>query len=339
MLGELLTSLLPHAQVTHPRPNHTPPPHPAHFPRFPTRPCHTFPSSLPVPQTYRPRGLPWHGSPKPCSGRRGPSSRPPPARPPRPRSPHNPQRPPLFRILLLIPLSLSPSSRADTLSLTPDADNTLYEDIAGSQSNGVGHYLFSGNTLMSSKRRALLHFNLSSLPENATITAATITLTMSRGGSSPIPFSLHRATRAWGESSSDAENEEGIGAPIQTGDAGWLHSIYPATRWSTPGGDFLESPSTIALVSDLGPHTWPSTPTLISDLADMRANPNSNFGFLLLGDEFSNPPTAKRFNSRENPDAATRPTLTITYSIPTPTTLAPIALAALHATRRRRASR
>lgn len=247
-------------------------------------------------------------------------------------------RPILFQILFLLLPALP--ARADTLSLPPDADNTLYEDIAGSLSNGHGDYLFGGLTLFNSKRRSLLRFDLTALPENATITSATITLTMSRGASSPIPFSLHRVTRAWGESTSDAPDMEGIGAPIQPGDAGWLHAIYPTTQWTTPGGDFLESPSTIATISDLGSYTWPSTPTLIADLADMRASPSANFGFLLLGDEFSNPPTAKRFNSRENPDPATRPTLTITYTIPAHATIAPLALATLHATRRcRRAAR
>ena len=104
----------------------------------------------------------------------------------------------LILILTLISFSVS-SARAETLSLLPDADNTLFEDVAGSLSNGHGDYLFAGVTLMSSKRRGLLHFDLSTLPQNATITSATLTLTMSRGGSSPSPFSLHRATTHWGE--------------------------------------------------------------------------------------------------------------------------------------------
>ena len=246
-------------------------------------------------------------------------------------------RPILFPILLL--LLPAAHARADTLSLNPSADNTLYEDVAGSVSNATGNYLFSGLTLVNFKRRALLRFDLSTLPASATITSATLTLTMSRGGSSPIPFSLHRVTRQWGEATSQADGMEGTGAAITPGDAGWLHSVYPTTLWTTPGGDFTESPSTITNVSDLGPYTWPSTATLIADLADMRADPSANFGFLLLGDEFSSPPTAKRFNSRENPDPATRPTLTITYSIPTPPTIALLTPAALFATRRRRATK
>ena len=134
-------------------------------------------------------------------------------------------RPILFPILLL--LLPAAHARADTLSLNPSADNTLYEDVAGSVSNATGNYLFSGLTLVNIKRRALLRFDLSTLPASATITSATLTLTMSRGGSSPIPFSLHRVTRQWGEATSQADGMEGTGAAITPGDAGWLHSVYP----------------------------------------------------------------------------------------------------------------
>ena len=47
---------------------------------------------------------------------------------------------------------------ADTAVLSPVRDNTLYEDSAGSFSNGAGDYLFAGSTARGSIRRALLAF-------------------------------------------------------------------------------------------------------------------------------------------------------------------------------------
>ena len=235
---------------------------------------------------------------------------------------------------------LAPLARADTLALLPDHDTTIYEDPAGSLSNGAGHYLFAGLTLMNVRRHALLRFDLASaLPPGALIQSAALTLTMSRGGSSPTPVSLHRALANWGEAGSIAAGEEGMGAAIQPGDAGWIHSVYPTSRWATPGGDFDPIDSSATNVGNLGPFTWPSTPLLVSNLTDMLNHPEANFGFMLIGSELDVPPTAKRFNSRENPDPATRPTLTIIYTVPAPAGTPLLIIAGTLALRRRRAPR
>ena len=49
-----------------------------------------------------------------------------------------------------------------------------------------------------------------------------------------------------------------------------------------------------------------------NDVQDWLANPDSNFGWILIADETSN--TSKRFDSRDYFDAANRPVLEVTFS-------------------------
>ncbi len=249
------------------------------------------------------------------------------------------QRIPAFIVLVLLAAG-APSARADTVSILPDRDNTLYEDPGGSLSNGSGQYLFAGLTMFNVRRRALLRFDVAGVvPAGAIIQSAALTLTMSRGGSSPTPVGLHRVLTNWGEGASVAGGEEGMGITIQPGDAGWLHAVYPTSLWTTPGGDFDPAESSSTSVGNLGPFTWPSTEMLVADVSDMLNHPAANFGFVLIGSELDVPPTAKRFNSRENADPATRPMLTISYTVPGPGAGAVLGCAGAWGMRRRRAGR
>ncbi len=219
---------------------------------------------------------------------------------------------------LVVLVVCAPEVRADSVTIGAAADNTLYEDAAGSISNGAGEFVFAGATLEPFLRRGLIRFDVAgSVPAGATITGATVGLTMSRGGSSPYAVSFHRVLASWGEGASDAPQMEGAGAPAEIGDATWLHRMYPGVRWTTPGGDFAAAESTSKLVGGVGAYVWPATNQMMADVADMLARPEGNFGWVILGDE-SSVPTAKRFNSRENADAATRPWLMIEYEVPGP---------------------
>jgi hypothetical protein len=206
--------------------------------------------------------------------------------------------------------------RAETVSIGAAADNTLFEDAAGSLSNGAGQYFFAGNTEMVFKRRGLIRFDVAAMvPAGATITSATVQLTMSRGGSSPYAVTWHRALSAWGEGASHALNQEGTGAAAAPGDATWLNTFYPAAMWTTPGGDFAAVASTETLVGGPGVYAWPSTTAMVADVQDMLAHPGMNFGWEILCDETS-VPSAKRFNTRENVDPGTWPVMVVEYQVP-----------------------
>lgn len=241
-------------------------------------------------------------------------------------------------LIVVAAAALTSGVHAGVVTIVPDRDNSLFEDAAGSLSNGSGQYLFAGRTLQGLSRRALLRFDVAGqIPAGSTITSASLTLHVSRGVSSIVPMSVHRMSAEWGEGASDALDEEGTGIDAEPGDATWLNTFYPGSTWTNPGGDFVGTPSAIASIGGVGFWTWggESTTGLIADAQAMLDQPGSNFGWMILGDEFDTPPTAKRFDSRENPEPSFRPVLRLEY-IPTPGTGAMVMLAGMIAARRRR---
>lgn len=226
------------------------------------------------------------------------------------------------------------SAGAVVVSIGAAADNTLFEDSGGNLSNGAGQHFFAGRTNFDVLRRGLIRFDIAAgIPAGSVITDVSLRLNMSRGTSSLAPVSLHRALAAWGEGASDALDEEGTGIGAEAGDATWLHTFWPGGLWTTPGGDFAIDPSATSLVSVAGPYQW-SSAGLVADAQAWLDAPGTNAGWFVLGDE-TQFPTAKRFDTRENPLAENRPILTITYTVPAPWTLGVI-LAGLSVRRRPR---
>src|SRR5471032_1859010 len=135
----------------------------------------------------------------------------------------------LYKVLLalLFFVALRPGAFADTVSFLPQKDNTLYLDLKGQLSNGQGVYLFAGRTTNDALRRGLIAFDLASIPTNATITGATLSMFLNRPrpNDTPVDISLSRALRDWGEGASDAGDPGGIGAQAETNDATWLHTF------------------------------------------------------------------------------------------------------------------
>lgn len=199
-----------------------------------------------------------------------------------------------------------------TITLTPARDTTLYQSETGSIGNGAGQYLFAGRVDSGGIRRALLAFDLGDIPPEATVLSATLTLTMSKSIAGETPVALHAVAADWGEGASDATGEEGGGTAAAPGDATWLHTFFDTGLWAAPGGEFDPAPSATTTVGAVGAYTWVA-PALAADVAAWLADPATNHGWALLGDETTDP-TAKRFDSREN-DPANRPRLTITYSV------------------------
>lgn len=108
-----------------------------------------------------------------------------------------------------------------TVVLTADRDNTMYSAFT-TKSNGMGQYFFVGQNSASndnSIQRALLHFNTASIPTNALVTAATLTLVVTKSASTQTGINLHKVSADWGEGTSDAGGNEGTGANAATNDA------------------------------------------------------------------------------------------------------------------------
>ncbi len=254
-------------------------------------------------------------------------------------------------LVLLLICSNTSAAWAVVVSLTPSHDNTLYEydptDLDSPlNSNGSGDFFSAGrNRSRSLIRRGLIRFDLSGLPDGATVVPGSVELQLEIVDSpardvsgESRDFWLIPLDRAWGEGASVANiaaSGSGSGAPASPGDATWLHTAYdPAIHdprdpqpddsgyWPLRGavgdGPFdpsgLGSPSgTVPAAPYLGPVTF-SAASLEGDLAAWLADPAGNHGWLMLGDERiddSSRSSNRGFASREN--LLSPPRLVFTY--------------------------
>jgi hypothetical protein len=217
-------------------------------------------------------------------------------------------------ITAVVGVAAASPALAETVALAPTMDATLYEDAEGDLANGSGSYLFVGGTNQPLARRALLAFDIAgAIPAGSTVTSVELQIEVSRASDpSGQTVMVHRVTEAWGEGASDADGEEGSGAAAAPGDATWIHRSYPNDSWITAGGSFVPASSSQCAIGDVGSYSFSSTPQLISDVQSWLDDPSGNFGWILV---MADTParTAKRFNSRENEAAASRPRLEIEY--------------------------
>lgn len=221
----------------------------------------------------------------------------------------------LILVPALVALSFSPVIRADTLNAQSVADNTLYGED-GNQSNGAGNSFFAGRTDNSELRRALVRFDLSSIPVGSTISNVTLTLYLSRTRAQAENVMLRRVSSSWGEGTSHAPGEEGSGTAATPNDATWTYRFFNSTSWTIPGGEFSGTISaTTSVGNQNGFYTW-SSAGMISDVTSWVNAPASNFGWILIGNETVDK-TVKRFESRQSTNASQRPVLTVTYTPPT----------------------
>ena len=214
----------------------------------------------------------------------------------------------------VVPLAPTPAG-AVTINLNPTKDNTLYQYVAtdGDRSNGVGSHLFAGGTDNGLLRRGVMAFDIAgNIPAGSTINSVSLRMNMSRTRSDTArTIGLYKLLTDWGEGTSNAEFEEGAGAPATTNDATWRHRFFSTSFWATQGGDFSTTLSASTSVGAIGFYTW-SSPQLTADVQSWLGTPASNFGWIIVGVEGSSE-TAKRFDTRES---ANPPVLTIDYTPP-----------------------
>jgi glucose/arabinose dehydrogenase len=217
-----------------------------------------------------------------------------------------------------------------TVNLTANRDNTIYE--GSTNSNAKGPHIFAGLTGAAggeTRRRAMVRFDLSSVPVGATLTSASVSLTITKQIAQDFNFGLHKLTADWGEGTSNAGEPGGTGTTRTTNDATWTHRFFSTTTpvlWAAQGGEgnYIVTPSATRAVGNFlsePVQTWTGG-TLLADVQSWLSTPSSNFGWMLRGDaaEEVEPYTAMRFASRENATVAYRPKLSVTYTaVPQPT--------------------
>lgn len=225
-------------------------------------------------------------------------------------------------LFAMLALTVAVSATADTVSLSPSKDNTLFEDDQGHLSNGAGEWTFSGRTNMKTfyLRRSLLAFDVAgAVPAGSTITSAALTLRVSQNIANDHNFDLRRVLADWGEGASNSNVDGGGGGAVaEVDDATWFFRFYsgepnlPSTDWATPGGDFSGTASATLSVGGTGDYTWGSNVQMVADVQAWLDTPANNFGWLVLGVE-TEAPTAKRFDTRESLTPSARPRLVIVY--------------------------
>ena len=210
---------------------------------------------------------------------------------------------------------------AATNQFVPSADTSLLEV---SPSNNLGGFfgMNSGTTQNGPRNRALLRFDLSSLPTNTLVQSAKLTVQVTQqpiDGYDFTAFGLHRMFRPWGEGNKIPVTQPGQGVPATAGEATWLHSFYPTNQWAEPGGqpgtDYSPIESSFEIVYDVAnsPYVFPSTPELVDDVQLWINKPATNHGWMLrCADEFPRF-TARRFGTRE--DANNAPVMELNYLV------------------------
>lgn len=208
----------------------------------------------------------------------------------------------------------------DSIKVTPTKDNSIFSE-GNNLSDGAGLFIYAGRTNNSAAvqvRRALMKFDVSSVPSNAQIQSVKLTLTtLKSAGNSTTPhnFTLHKSLSNWGEGTSSGL---GNGSPATTNDATWQNTFYPSLNWTTNGGDFVNTASATAVGIFNELTEWSSSKNgngqMLNDVNSWIANPNTNHGWLIKGEE-SVRGSAKAFASREGLSVYPK-TLTIYYSLP-----------------------
>lgn len=213
---------------------------------------------------------------------------------------------------------------AQTVVLNAVKDNTIYSDNT-TNSNGAGPNFTTGAIQNNPSRRALIMFDLSSIPAGATITAASLRMVMNKTNSGASNVAVHRLNASWGEAGSNAGNGgDGDGAGAQNGDATWNCSFSNGgagctSAWATAGGAYQATASATVSVNGNGAYTW-SGAQMVANVQAWKNNAATNFGWIIIGAE-GIPGSAKRFASRTNATVANRPTLTVTYNMTVPINL------------------
>jgi hypothetical protein len=187
-------------------------------------------------------------------------------------------------------------------TLSAAADNTLYQNPAGTLSNGAGPGVFVGSTSGLLVRRAVVRFDTAPIiPFGSTVNSAEYRLTLNRPSVGPYAsIDIHRLTASWGEGASNASTmgePGGAGTLATAGDATWIHRAFNTTTWSTPGGDFAPA-SASATPAQVGVVAFSST-ALNNDVQRWIDTPTENFGWLAKVSDESVAGSAMRFDSRE----------------------------------------
>jgi len=221
-------------------------------------------------------------------------------------------------VILYVPPSSSVPTRTPSPSPTPGPTATLAPGDVRTDTlqNGLQGYAGCSDVRISAeapganfaasdlkvgakqKLASLIYFDLSSIPRNASIKSALLSVYgYSREGSTNFDLHVYAVKRHWVEA-----------------EANW-NMATAADYWGVPGcnsvfSDRADAPSDSALVGTAGWYTW----AVRDDVQRMVAQPGENEGWLLR--QGAEMPGVLAIRSSEYEDSAYRPKLVVTYSVP-----------------------
>ena len=202
-------------------------------------------------------------------------------------------------LTLLVFLVRQEIGQAGAVSLHPIADTTITQ-----KTSLMANTLVVGTNNKSQSSRALLQFDIAgSIPTNATITSAALTVTVVMAPPSPVnsTFDLRALLLPWSES-----------------DATWTNRLN-STPWSTPGGaaglDYsINISQTNFFGSTTGLYTFVSNSSLVANVQNWLQNPGTNFGWIVISESQGVNSTERTLASREV--TANAPTLLVQFTLP-----------------------
>lgn len=151
----------------------------------------------------------------------------------------------------------------------------------------------------SGERVSMIKFDLSAIPANATVTAATLTITKRGTGGTGLVNNIHRLVRDWVESEATYNEAE-------TG-----------TNWGTAGAANTTSDYNTTLLDTLtvpAAQNAPETADLTSVVQDWVDGTSNNYGIRISSDGGSGDPNT--WNSKEATTKALWPYIEALYTIP-----------------------
>ena len=203
----------------------------------------------------------------------------------------------------IVAVSIKPN--ITNFTLNPTKDNTLLEEGGRVDRNYGNGLILLVDKEASKLQRALLQFDLSSIPSNATIYSATLAMKKIGGDNSTQNIEVHRITAAgnW---------DEGTGSDVGvTGASNWTER-QSGVNWGTAGGDYNGTVESTVPVSTNGTYNW----TVTSLVQNWVNGTNTNYGLMLLSPDGGGD-RSQDLGSSEN--TGNEPVLTIQYIIlPTP---------------------
>jgi subtilisin family serine protease len=176
-----------------------------------------------------------------------------------------------------------------TVTLTPSQDTWF--DAKNTKTNYSTATTFSVEGEQTRLKRGVLQFDLSSIPANATVLTATLTLKKVSGDAVSDTLSVNALTHSWTESGATWEKYDG------------------QNKWASVGAYFDPAAAATASMAGNNSYTW--------NIKNLTQNwvkgTQPNYGVLLKQNvELTGNQPQHNFSSRES--ATGKPTLTITYS-------------------------